>query len=177
MQRRDRPVQLVGVLAVVVAGGIAPLVPVYGGPLGPMPAWARAADLTYGLRVVAGLATCGLAAAVGCWAAPRGDRRIVGGALAAVAALVLAAAPHTRGERPAGGGFPPVPHAETELYRTRSGLAVHVPKSPTRQCWDAPLPCMPRQTPELRLRRPGEPSAGFAWGDVGELAGARARLR
>jgi ABC-type Co2+ transport system permease subunit len=51
-----------GVLAVVVAAGVAPLVPTYGGPLGPMPALARAADLSYGGKVAAGLAVCGLAA-------------------------------------------------------------------------------------------------------------------
>ncbi|HUU56216.1 MAG TPA: energy-coupling factor ABC transporter permease [bacterium] len=50
------------VLALVVAAGIAPLVPVYGGALGPMPAWARAPALSHGGRVVAGAATAAAAA-------------------------------------------------------------------------------------------------------------------
>lgn len=49
-------------VALIVAGGIAPLVPVYGGALGPTPAWARAAVSSYAVRVVAGLATAAAAA-------------------------------------------------------------------------------------------------------------------
>jgi ABC-type Co2+ transport system permease subunit len=50
------------VLALAVAAGVAPLVPVYGGALGPMPAWARAPALSYGGRALAGLATAAAAA-------------------------------------------------------------------------------------------------------------------
>ena len=49
-------------LALVVAAGVAPLVPVYGGALGPMPAWARAPGLPWGGRVAAGAATAAAAA-------------------------------------------------------------------------------------------------------------------
>jgi len=51
------------VLALVVAAGIAPLVPAYGGAFGPMPAWGRAVDVPVSLRIVWGLATVGAAAA------------------------------------------------------------------------------------------------------------------
>ncbi|MGD8719294.1 MAG: energy-coupling factor ABC transporter permease [Candidatus Zixiibacteriota bacterium] len=68
-----------GVLAVVVAAGVAPLVPAYGGPLGPMPALARAACLSYGGKVAAGLAVCGLAALAAAlpWSVARLSRRRV----------------------------------------------------------------------------------------------------
>jgi hypothetical protein len=49
-------------VALAVAVGAAPLVPVYGGPLGPMPALARAAALSHAGRVLAGLTTVGAAA-------------------------------------------------------------------------------------------------------------------
>jgi len=55
------------VTAAVVAAGIAPLVPAYGGALGPMPALARAAEMPYAGRAAAGLATvaaAGLAASL-----------------------------------------------------------------------------------------------------------------
>jgi hypothetical protein len=50
-------------VALIVASGIAPFVPVYGGALGPMPAWARTAALSCAGRALAGLATV-LAAAL-----------------------------------------------------------------------------------------------------------------
>jgi ABC-type Co2+ transport system permease subunit len=53
------------IVAVVVAAGVAPWVPVYGGPLGPMPALARAAGLAFGERAALGVATAALAAAGG----------------------------------------------------------------------------------------------------------------
>lgn len=49
-------------VAFVVAAAVAPLVPLYGGALGPMPAWARAGELSYGGRALAGLATVAAAA-------------------------------------------------------------------------------------------------------------------
>jgi len=50
------------VVAFIVAAGVAPLVPVYGGALGPMPAWPRAAALSHVGRALAGLATVAAAA-------------------------------------------------------------------------------------------------------------------
>lgn len=50
------------ILSLVVAAGVAPLVPVYGGALGPAPAWARGPALSYGGRALAGLATVAAAA-------------------------------------------------------------------------------------------------------------------
>jgi hypothetical protein len=49
-------------LALVIAAGVAPLVPAYAGPLGPVPALARAPALSYGGRVLAGAATAAAAA-------------------------------------------------------------------------------------------------------------------
>jgi hypothetical protein len=52
------------VLALVVVAGVAPLVPVYGGALGPMPAWARAPALSFGGRALAGSAAVAAAALI-----------------------------------------------------------------------------------------------------------------
>ncbi|UCH78172.1 MAG: energy-coupling factor ABC transporter permease [Candidatus Coatesbacteria bacterium] len=51
------------IAAVVLAAAAAPWVPVYGGPLGPLPALARAAGVAFGVRVALGVATTALAAA------------------------------------------------------------------------------------------------------------------
>jgi hypothetical protein len=57
-------------------------------------------------------------------------------------------------------GLPPLPGADCTEYATRSGLILYVPVSGD-QCWDAPLPCTPYPSPDLRLRRPGDLSGGF----------------
>jgi hypothetical protein len=55
---------LLAVAAVVLAAGVAPWVPPYGGVLGPTPALARAAGHSYASRAVLGLATVAAAAAL-----------------------------------------------------------------------------------------------------------------
>jgi hypothetical protein len=57
-------------------------------------------------------------------------------------------------------GLPPLPRADWTEFVTRSGLILYVPVSGD-QCWDAPLPCTPYPSPDLRLRRPGDLSGGF----------------
>jgi hypothetical protein len=57
-------------------------------------------------------------------------------------------------------GLPPLPRADCTEYVTRSGLILYVPVNGDH-CWDAPLPCTPYPSPDLRLRRPGDLSGGF----------------
>ena len=58
------------------------------------------------------------------------------------------------------GGLGPVPEPELEVYTTRSGLRVSVPRG-DNHCWAAPPPCTPHPAPNLELRRAGEPGRGF----------------
>ncbi len=54
-----------------------------------------------------------------------------------------------------------------KTFTTDSGLELNVPVRETARfgapnaCWDAPLPCTPNPAPNLRLRVPGDLSAGF----------------
>ncbi|NIT37390.1 MAG: hypothetical protein GTN49_12990 [candidate division Zixibacteria bacterium] len=54
------------VAALVLAAGVAPFVPVYGGALGPNPALARAPELSYAARVAAGAGVVAAAALFAC---------------------------------------------------------------------------------------------------------------
>ena len=53
-----------------------------------------------------------------------------------------------------------VPRAPLAERVTDSGLLVYVP-STGDECWDAPLPCTPNFSKDLRLRTPGDLAAGF----------------
>jgi hypothetical protein len=55
---------------------------------------------------------------------------------------------------------PKVP--ELAPFTTRSGLRLSVPTAGVGQCIDAPLPCTPNPANNLRLRKPGDISSGFA---------------
>lgn len=58
------------------------------------------------------------------------------------------------------GGLGPVPEPDLDVYTTRSGLRLTVPREDNR-CWAAPPPCTPHPAPNLELRREGDPGAGF----------------
>lgn len=51
-------------------------------------------------------------------------------------------------------------NVETKAFITHSGLTTNVPTKDDC-CWDAPLPCTPYPNAKLRLRKPGDLSAGF----------------
>lgn len=57
-------------------------------------------------------------------------------------------------------GFHPLPAPDLTLAYSSSGLSVHVPRQGL-QCWDAPLPCAPRQPQGLALRSPPDIASGF----------------
>jgi len=125
-------------------------------------------DPRFAIFVFWSMAAASLAVALSIWGLAEG-RRLAAGCVVIAAGLVIAAAPHDLVAPGAEGGFPKPPTlstAETETFETNSGLVVNIPLISTRQCWDAPLPCAPRRSPELRLRRPGNLAAGFAWGSV-----------
>lgn len=56
--------------------------------------------------------------------------------------------------------LPPRSDAYVRRYETDSGLVVRVPRSDNR-CWDAPLPCTPHPSCNLRLRDPPDVGSGF----------------
>ncbi|MFP3936778.1 MAG: LIC_10190 family membrane protein [Phycisphaerae bacterium] len=60
---------------------------------------------------------------------------------------------------PVAGGFHAPPSPELREERTACGVSFGVPEDGF--CWDAPIPCTPRVHPNLRLRKPGDLSAGF----------------
>jgi hypothetical protein len=64
-------------------------------------------------------------------------------------------------------GFYASPHVDLNIFVTRSGLLMYVPKN-GKQCWDAPLPCARRPMPDLRLRQEGDMSRGFMCSDPEE---------
>lgn len=55
---------------------------------------------------------------------------------------------------------PPVDPERYTEYTTDSGLSLFVPPESTR-CWDAPLPCTPHPSENLRLRKPARLGSGF----------------
>lgn len=117
----------------------------------PMPRYQGATLWVFGLQLIV-LAVTPLLERSGRW--------LRGG----LALLILAAAlsPLTRGERPwlwlQGIEGSSAPRVSTQTLA--SGLQVNVPEN--HVCWYAPLPCTPEPHPRLRLRRPGDLSAGFA---------------
>ncbi len=60
---------------------------------------------------------------------------------------------------PSNGRYP-LRKVETQPFRTRSGLVLHVPRKGD-QCWEALLPCTPYPAPRLRLRAADDPWGGF----------------
>lgn len=56
--------------------------------------------------------------------------------------------------------LPPRTDAYLRRYETDSGLEVWVPRTDNR-CWDAPFPCTPHPSPNLRLRKPPDLGGGF----------------
>ena len=58
------------------------------------------------------------------------------------------------------GGFPPLYVVPLREYTTDFSVRVVVPEEGD-QTWDAPLVSAPEPVPDLRLRRPGDPSGGF----------------
>lgn len=60
---------------------------------------------------------------------------------------------------PVVGGFHATPTAKLSEARTACGQTVFVPEDGF--CWDSAIPCTPHVHPNLRLRKPGDLSAGF----------------
>jgi hypothetical protein len=55
--------------------------------------------------------------------------------------------------------FEPVSPIRTVPLQLETGLTLYVPQGDA--CWDAPFPCTPFPNPALKLRQPGDLSAGF----------------
>lgn len=65
-------------------------------------------------------------------------------------------------------GFHPTQSTPLTEMELSSGLKIFVPQS-GNQCWDAPLPCTPYPNNDLRLRKSGDLSSGFAVSSVTSL--------